>query len=50
MFFVSLFSVKLSRQHNKCSESTRARTHGKKIDAVAVAARYMSACSHRRQI
>lgn len=28
MFFVSLFSVKLSRQHNKCDGSTRADTRG----------------------
>lgn len=28
MFFVSLFSVKLSRQHNKCDGSTHADTRG----------------------
>lgn len=33
MFFVSLFSVKLSRQHNKCSQSTRADTHRGKLAA-----------------
>lgn len=27
MFFVSLFSAKLSRQHNKCSQFTHARRH-----------------------
>ncbi len=27
MFFVSLFSVKLSRQHNKCNRCARAHTH-----------------------
>lgn len=27
MFFVSLFSVKLSRQHNKCSRFTHVRRH-----------------------
>lgn len=27
MFFVSLFSVKLSRQRSKCSQSMRAHTH-----------------------